>query len=91
MITSRDVQRVARTGSPLLHNGGRLTPEHVVRMTTSKDWIGTLYLLRQRSAQEIADQFNRRYVELPQEDQQASAPRLAIPAPRRRLELVAAT
>lgn len=89
MITSRDVQRVARTGSPLLHNGGKLTPEHVVRMTTGKDWIGALYLLRQRPAQEIADQFNRRFRELPQSPQEP-APQVAIPAPRRRLELVAA-
>lgn len=90
MIKVRDVQRVARTGSTLLHNGGELTAEHVVRMTTRADWEGTLFLLKERPAREIAAQFNRRYPTLPQQSPQEPAPRLAIPAPRRRLELVAA-
>ena len=91
-IKANDVLRVARTGSPLLHNGGRLTAERIVRMTTSADWIGALYQLRTSAAQRIAAQFNQRYRELPQEAQDSQVPTapLAIPAPRRRLELVAA-
>lgn len=90
MIRVRDVQRVARTGGTLLHNGGTLTAEHVVRMTKSADWEGTLYLLKERPAREIAQHFNRRHPDLPPQSPQEPAPRLAIPAPRRRLALVAA-
>jgi len=92
MISKNDVKRVARTGSPLLHNGGTLTPEHVVRMTTSGDWIGTLYLLRDGAAQRIADYFNLRYRDLPEPDpdpQPSAGGVRALPPGRPRLALTA--
>lgn len=85
MITTNDVLRVARTGSPLLHNGGKLTAEDIVRMTTSDDWIGALYQLKTGAAQDITRTFNELHPPLPERPE-----KLALPAPRRPLELVSA-
>lgn len=60
MITKKDVQRVARTGAALLHNGGKLTVDHIIRTTKRDDWQGGAFQhLKDSAAERIAREFNR--------------------------------
>lgn len=95
MITARDVVRVGRTGQPLIHNGGRLTPDDLMRDTTRKDWFGMYFGLKAKAAERIAEEFNRVHPDLPDPGASRGVAKgtrpLAIPAQRARLALVAAS
>lgn len=93
MVTAEHVQRVARTGCTLRMNGGEMTADKIVRLTSAADWEGTLYELRPEAAQQLADQFNRAHPDRGPEFVQEAAVRgepVALPT-RPRLALVAAS
>jgi len=58
VLKAEDVQRIARNGQPYKSNGGELTVEEIVRLTTTDDWDGTLYELHFEPASQIAAQYN---------------------------------
>lgn len=62
MLRVQDVLEVARTGVPFqLTEDVILTVEDVVKLTTDKDWDGSLYQLNAKAALEIGAQFNAKH------------------------------